>query len=402
MSELYNIFRQHPTISTDSRKVPAGSIFFALRGGNFDGNQFAIEAIKAGASYAVVDDPSIKGDNIILVDNVLRSLQSLATHHRTELQIPIIGLTGSSGKTTTKEFITRVLSTKYNVGATVGNLNNHIGVPLTILSFTDATEIGVVEMGASHIGDIKLLCEIAQPTVGLITNIGRAHLEGFGSPEGVIQAKGELYDWLQNSAGTAIYNQDDATLSKMIAERKGLNAINYHASQKFNLSIYGDYNQLNANAAHAIGKYFKISEPFLTQAIESYIPTNNRSQIIKTERNTLYMDAYNANPSSMHTAIEYFGKQDIPNKRLILGEMGELGKFAQSEHHGIIRQIKSEEYRSIFLVGSKFEEFADADHIFFRDVDHLIDYLKTEEISDSHILIKGSRSVALERITDFL
>lgn len=400
---LYEIYKQHPKISTDSRKIEPGAIFFALQGDKFDGNLHAQAALQAGAAYAVVDDASLCGDRFIHVPDVLQALQQLARTHREALAIPIIALTGSNGKTTTKEMLVRVLSTTYNCKATVGNLNNHIGVPLTILSFDPRTQIGVVEMGANHLHEIALLCSIAKPNVGLITNIGKAHLEGFGSHEGIRKGKGELYDYLSQNSGTAIYNTTDPILSEMVFERKnGLHTVGYDPStEPLEIAMYGTYNQLNAQAAYAVGLHFGASQTDARRAIESYIPQNNRSQIVKTTQNTLYLDAYNANPSSMRVAIENFAALTSTPKTVIIGEMRELGNYSTQEHRALVELLANEKFEQVMLVGQNLEPFA-ADYLHFADVEQLSTHILAHPITNNQILIKGSRGVALERIIEYL
>lgn len=398
---MYQIFKKHPTICTDSRKVEPGCLFFALRGDNFDGNRYAGAALEAGAAWAVVDDATLIGDRFIVVEDVLTTLQNLAREHRHTLDIPIIALTGSNGKTTTKEFLKRVLSTRYRVNATAGNLNNHIGVPLTLLGFTQLTEIGIVEMGANHPHEIQQLCSIAEPNVGLITNIGRAHLEGFGSDEGIRRAKGELFDYLQKSGGTAIFNTNDKVLSEMIAQRRGLNHKGYDPRcEPLEMSIYGDYNQLNAQAAYAMGLYFGVDKQLARIAIKSYTPDNNRSQRVVTARNTLYLDAYNANPSSMRAAIENFTSLPCEHKIVILGEMRELGDYCEREHSSIINLAEGR-FEQIILVGDNYLH-CKGDNLYFKNVAALTEQLATFRLEGKHILIKGSRGVALEHIVPLL
>lgn len=399
---MYEIFQKcGRMVSTDSRKVEPGSLFFALRGENFNGNLYAQAALEAGAAYAVVDDLSISGPGIINVPDTLIALQDLALEHRMRLDIPIVALTGSNGKTTTKELLLRVLATKYCCKATSGNLNNHIGVPLTLLGFDNQIQIGIVEMGANHLHEIELLCKIARPNLGLITNVGRAHLEGFGSAEGVKQAKGELFDYLELHNGEAIYNAADETLTQMVAQRPHLRAVSYdpHA-EKIDLSIYGEYNQLNAQAALAIGLHFGVNKMDAKRAMRCYVPSNNRSQIIQTAHNTLYMDAYNANPSSMQAAIENFAEVDAANRVAILGEMRELGEYAAQEHSAIVTKCDGL-FEELILVGQNFKECA-AHHRWFATASDLVEYLKAHPFTGKQVLIKGSRGVALEVVTDVL
>lgn len=402
MRKLYDqLLKCDYKISTDSRKVEAGSIFFALRGENFDGNQYAAKALCQGAALCVVDDPSVVDGSAgyVVVDDVLSTLQSLATYHRAQLAIPIISLTGSNGKTTTKEFLRLALSARFdNVGYTRGNLNNHIGVPLTLLSFTPKTQIGIVEMGASHLGEIALLCSIARPDVGLITNIGRAHLEGFGSQEGIRKGKGELFDFLSANGGVAIYDQDDPILSDMMLERKGLQNIAYSSSQgHYRAPIFGRYNTLNAMAAINIAAYFGVDPEAAMGKIDSYNPANNRSQIAQSSlNNTLVIDCYNANPSSMGMALdEFIRMQSDKAKIAILGHMGELGRYSNAEHQKI-EKIVADGGLKVFFVGDKWN----AEH--WSSTDELKAQLIEHPISESTILLKGSRSVQLEKLIENL
>ncbi|MBP5741826.1 MAG: UDP-N-acetylmuramoyl-tripeptide--D-alanyl-D-alanine ligase, partial [Paludibacteraceae bacterium] len=359
IEDLYKIYEQHPVVTTDSRNTPDGSIFFALKGESFDGNKFAMSALESGCSYAVVDEAEYAvSDKFILVDDVLRTLQQLAAYHRIAIGLPVVGITGTNGKTTTKELVSAVLSAKYNILYTKGNLNNHIGVPLTVLSITKEHQIAVVEMGASHPGDIKELVDIAAPNVGLITNVGRAHLAGFGSFEGVIKTKCELYDFLRESDSSVFVNLDNDIL---LEKSDGMNRIGYGLKDRSGLvwgsvmsnspfltmkfgvsgddkeyvletSLIGSYNAENVLAAVCVGTYFGVAPSQIKSAIESYQPTNSRSQYKKTDRNSLIIDAYNANPTSMAASINNFNEVTLPNKALILGEMRELGADSDAEH----------------------------------------------------------------------
>ena len=309
MSELYDIFREHPHISTDTRNIGADSIFFALRGATFDGNRFAAEALDKGAAYAVVDDPAaVTDERMVLVGDTLGALQELAREHRRRLAIPILAISGSNGKTTTKELVSRVLAERFEVYATRGNLNNHIGVPLTLLAMTRDTQFGVVEMGASACGEIALLASIAEPNYGILTNIGRAHLEGFGGPEGVRRGKGELFDYLAANGGRAFVPREDEMLTNMAAERDGLAAEYYSITLAEDLEnhLEGHYNRFNIAAAVAVGRYFDVADERIRHAVGSYVPDNNRSQRTETGRNTLIVDCYNANPSSMRASVANF------------------------------------------------------------------------------------------------
>lgn len=398
---LYEIFKRCKGVSIDSRRVEPGSMFFALRGDNFNGNNYAAAALDAGASYAVVDDESLTGDRYIHVANSLEALQELAHVHRRALGIPIVALTGSNGKTTTKELLLRVLSANFTCRATVGNLNNHIGVPLTLLSLDALIDIGIVEMGANHLHEIEQLCRIAEPNVGLITNVGRAHLEGFGSEEGVERGKGELYDYLSHSSGVAIYNNTDETLKRMVTSRPSLHAIAYDpGAEKLAMNIYGEYNQLNAQAAYAIGRHFGVGDKDARRAILSYLPQNNRSQIVKTERNTLYLDAYNANGSSMRAAIDNFAALEVDSKVVVLGEMRELGQYSDGEHRRVVESLDGR-FARVVLIGRNYHQCCGG-YEHFECVDSFLESLSEKPIRDSHILIKGSRGVALERAVPYL
>ncbi len=367
MSRLYDLFTEHPCVSTDSRRIEAGSLFFALRGASFDGNRFAADALARGAAYAVVDDPAAATDRdrTILVPDVLAALQELAREHRRELGLPILAITGSNGKTTTKELVSRVLAERFEVYATRGNLNNHIGVPLTLLAMTRDTEFGIVEMGASACGEIALLCSIAEPNYGLITNIGRAHLEGFGGPEGVRRGKGELFDYLAENGGRAFVAVRDDTLVAMAVRRDPM-AVEYYSAalgDGVENHLEGDYNRANIAAAIAVGRYFDVDEARIRHAIASYRPDNNRSQRTETERNTLVVDCYNANPSSMRAALANFRAEPLgprASKVLILGDMLELGAWSEEEHAQAVREACEIPDARILLVGGAFAEACEA------------------------------------------
>lgn len=420
--ELYKHFLQSGKICTDSRNVEEGSIFFALKGENFDGNKFALDAMRKGAAIAVVDDPAMKEQpGLFGVDNVLSSLQALARHHRDTLKIPIIGLTGSNGKTTTKELLRDVLKKKYNVHATPGNLNNHIGLPVSLLGITKKTEIAVIEMGANHIGEIAELCAIARPNHGLITNIGKAHLEGFGSYDGVIRAKSELYDFIRANGGDVFVNADDELLMELskhltrftygktagagtrgsIQSSVPLLDIHFNGNN-IKTRLYGDYNFWNIMASICIGSYFGVNATAMKEAISSYKPTNNRSQVIIRGNNTIFLDAYNANPSSMQAAIEQFMKQDAREKVLILGDMLELGDFSDEEHRKVLSALKAYDAQTI-LVGQEFRKAAKGKcDTCFRNTEEASSWLVKNPIHNAHILMKGSRGIALEKLLDHL
>lgn len=411
MTNLYSIFTEHPSVTTDSRNIPEGSIFFALKGPKFDGNRYAADALNKGASFAVVDDPNVAADDrYILVSDTLQALQQLASEHREALGTPILAITGSNGKTTTKELISRVLQRQFNVVATKGNLNNHIGVPLTLLSFDKYTEFGIVEMGANNPGEIANLCSIALPNFGIITNIGRAHLEGFGSPEGVARAKGELYDFLSAHEGKTFVRTDDETLSRMVSERDGLQTIGYstYDAEGFPNNLTGSFNLMNIAAAVAIGRYFGVNEEGIREAIAGYEPDNMRSQQVETGRNKVILDCYNANPSSMSAAISNLNNEaaGLP-VAVILGDMGELGSYSDEEHANILRLLDAENITEQYLVGPNFAEASAkiptrANRQLFTDTAALAEYLKSAPLSGHLILVKGSRAVGLEKIADLL
>lgn len=418
MSALYNIFRDAAGVSTDSRTLQSGQLFFALSGPNFNGNQFAKQALNKGAIAVVVDeDVSISDDRVIRVENTLRSLQTLATEHRKKLGTTIIALTGSNGKTTTKELIHSVLSTTYTSVATQGNLNNHIGVPLTLLSLQKDTEIGVVEMGANHPGEIALLANITQPNAGLVTNFGKAHLEGFGSLDGVVKAKSELFDYLKTTNGLIIANADDP---KIMAQLKGQDPITYGTEttarvsatlltendairievdqQEIQTQLSGAYNGYNALAAYAIGRHFGVSPQNAKRALESYIPDNNRSQLIRKKDLHITLDAYNANPTSMQAALASFSKKG-GKKIAVLGQMNELGKHTEIEHKRLVDWIKASSIDDCYWVGSAFAPFISSDK-YFSTVDQAIDYFSKTPLRQASILVKGSRSFTLEKLVD--
>lgn len=431
--QLYQLYLQHPVISTDTRKITPGSLFFALKGDNFDANTFAKQALESGATYAIIDNPDYQiNEKYLLVANTLTALQDLARHHRKQLNIPVIGLTGTNGKTTTKELINAVLSQHFKTLATQGNLNNHIGVPLTILNIDASYQIAVIEMGANHQKEIELLCSIAQPTHGLITNVGKAHLEGFGGVEGVKKGKGELYDYLVNN-GVPFINSNSATLMEMQAARKFTtppvfygdaiddlvsaqiiensplltiqwtnNGLGDNYSIKSQLT--GAYNLDNILAAICIGVYFKLSAAQINKGIADYQPKNNRSQIVQTETNTLICDYYNANPSSMLVAIENIGKLDAQRKVLVLGDMFELGDESATEHQTIIKKALDTAVDERIFIGKAFSsqklKVESQNIIFYTTVEEAIAGLKAHPIKNSTILIKGSRGMALERLVE--
>ncbi|MES2377109.1 MAG: UDP-N-acetylmuramoyl-tripeptide--D-alanyl-D-alanine ligase [Bacteroidota bacterium] len=445
--QLYQHYLRHPVISTDTRKIPAGSIFFALKGDKFDANTFAQQAIEAGAAFAVIDNPAYKfNDQCLLVADVLTTLQDLARHYRKQLSVPVIGLTGTNGKTTTKELINAVLSQHFTTLATQGNLNNHIGVPLTILSINPSHQMAVIEMGANHVKEIELLCSIAQPTHGLITNVGKAHLEGFGSIEGVKIAKGELYDWLatapqppkgaafETRGGVAFINSNNAILMEMAAKRKfavppvfygdaiddlvsgeitenapllSLEWTNNSSGESYNVKtqLTGAYNLDNILVAISMGVYFKMPVAEINAGIEGYQPKNNRSQIVKTATNTLICDYYNANPSSMMVAIDNVGKITADRKVLILGDMFEMGAEAATEHTAVMQKALDTPVDERIFIGKEFQHAATTidpgpSTIVYLTAEDAIAGLKANPIKNSTILIKGSRGMALERLVE--
>lgn len=425
LNELYELFLHHEKITTDSRHCPANSLFFALKGERFDGNQYAAKALEAGAAYAIIDNPEyLSGDRMILVDNVLDCLQQLAHRHRKALGIPVIGITGTNGKTTTKELLASVLATKFNVLATEGNLNNQIGVPLTLLRMNPDHEIAVVEMGASHPGDINELVHIVAPNYGLITNVGCAHLEGFGSFEGVLHTKGELYDYLRHTNGKIFINQENKDLMGIAhgleqityGQHEGAFAVGHIVESNPFLTfdwkqqgkihvvethLVGAYNIDNVLAAVAVGRYFKIPAERISRAIAAYEPTNNRSQYKKTERNDLIIDAYNANPTSMKAALDNFASLPVHPKAVVLGDMLELGKTSDELHSGIVRQLQAEAFDKVYLCGQHFARTADG-FPSFTTTEELIAALRQDKLEGYHILIKGSHGMGLEKVVELL
>ncbi len=417
---LHQLFLESSGVCTDTRKITPHCIFFALKGDNFNGNTFTEEALKKGASYVVIDDLRFHQNTgkTIICEDVLQQLQKMAKFHRKYLKTPIIGLTGSNGKTTTKELINAVLETTYKTTATAGNLNNHIGVPLTVLAMNTTTEIGIVEMGANHLKEIEQLCNIAQPDYGYITNFGKAHLEGFGSLEGVIKGKTELYAYLQKNDKLTFVNANDpkqVEISQPLEKytfgdsNQDCHVTLLEASAKLKIAyrdeeiasnLVGIYNFHNIAAAIAVGQYFKVSAKNIKKAIEGYIPTNNRSQIIEQNGHTILLDAYNANPTSMLAALENFRQAEGTNKVLILGDMFELGASAETEHQFIADFLATHPFGSVYLVGENFCKTKNtATHISKHNTyEHLETALKSKPFSESTILIKGSRGMALERV----
>lgn len=432
--QLYEIYKKHPVVSTDSRNCPPGSLFFALKGENFDANRFAFSALEKGAAYAVIDNAEYAVDErFILVDDVLKTLQELAAYHRKELGTQMLGITGTNGKTTSKELIAAVLSQKLNTHYTHGNLNNHIGVPLTLLQMNAAHDIAIIEMGANHRGEIKELAEMARPDFALITNVGMAHLEGFGSLGGVKSAKAELYDFIKLDKGEIFLNSENEELRKM-AEASGFtdksDVWEYGVGEKledklacgtivnnsplikmqcktpegkFDVStqLIGSYNAENILAAVAIGHFFGLSNGQIKAGLETYQPQNNRSQLLETEKNRLIVDAYNANPTSMRAAIENFAAMAAKNSVLILGDMLELGEQSIEEHQKIVELAGEKSFKDIFLVGENFQAVSSKFRTFAK-VESLMQYLEENPLRDRFILIKGSNGIRLTKCIDLL
>lgn len=430
--KLYEIFQKHPAISTDSRNCPEDCIFFALKGDNFNANAFALSALENGAAFAVVDERKYAVDErFILVDDVLEALQSLARYHRQQLKTTVIGITGTNGKTTTKELIASVLKEKYNTHFTQGNLNNHIGVPLTLLQLKSEHEMAVIEMGANHVGEIQFLAEIALPDFGIITNVGKAHLEGFGSFEGVMKTKAELYDFIF-AEGKKIFLNTGNEYLVLMAKKSGFETderiISYEIGENNNkkqavgkilscspllklectaknetfdiqTNLIGMYNAENVLAAVAIGSYFDIENALIKDGLEKYTPQNNRSQLTVTENNKLVVDAYNANPTSMRAAILNFAQMDVENKMLILGDMLELGEQSIAEHQKIIDLLKENKLLNVILVGKDFGKTQNS-FICYDNVSDLKNYLQKNPIRNRFMLIKGSHGIHLEKIIE--
>ncbi|MBP9104733.1 MAG: UDP-N-acetylmuramoyl-tripeptide--D-alanyl-D-alanine ligase [Chitinophagaceae bacterium] len=423
IEQLYIIFKQHPSVETDTRKLKPDDIFFALKGDNFNGNAFAKKALEGGAAYAVIDEKEFEiSEKTILVNDVLTALQQLAKHHREQFNIPVLAITGSNGKTTTKELIHAALSSSFKTYTTEGNLNNHIGIPLTILKIKADAEIAVIEMGANHQKEIASYCEYAMPTHGLITNCGKAHLEGFGSIEGVRKGKGELFDYLRNNNGTAFIMSDYEYLFKMSKDIYSI--IKYGTTNAdiegriddadpylaveitkgattglIQTQLVGEYNLPNVLAAVAVGKHFKVADDKIKSALENYLPSNSRSQLIEKGTNKIILDAYNANPSSMKLAIENFSKLKVENKVLILGGMAELGTESIEEHITLINLIQKYNWKFVTLVGG---DFLKINHPFlsFENNIEAKNWLQKQKFENSYLLVKGSRSIKLEIILD--
>lgn len=434
MEQIYSLFLQHPVVTTDSRNCPKGSLFFALRGDKFDANAFAKSALENGAAYAIIDNPQYaENERYILVEDSLLALQQLAKKHREMLGTTIIGVTGTNGKTTTKELLNAVLKQKFKTHYTKGNLNNHIGVPLTLLQLEKSHEIAIVEMGANHLGEIELLANIVKPDFGLITNVGKAHLEGFGNFEGVKKAKAELYQNIKKSGKKIFIQSGNSDLVEMAIEvgidinKEALhyaisNKLNDHISvgevlnQSFmlqmkaktsegefqlNTQLIGEYNAENFIAAIAVGHHFGVANNDIKMALESYKPSNNRSQWLQTTHNNLIVDAYNANPSSMQLAVNNFAKLDAKNKMLILGDMLEMGESSINEHRHIIQLLEHNNLEKVYLVGSNFASIS-SKFSTFVNIDKLIEELKEKPIKDHTILLKGSNGIGLTKATQYL
>ena len=427
--QLYRIFREESSgVSTDTRTLKKGQLFFALWGQNFNGNEYAAEALDKGASYAVIDDPAYETDRTILVDDCLMELQGLAQHYRKMLGVPVLAITGTNGKTTTRELIAEIMSKKLRVHYTKGNLNNEIGLPLTILSAPDNAEMMILEMGASHSGEIRTLCNVARPDYGIITNIGTAHFEGFGSLEGVLKAKTELYEHLRKINGIAIYDDRNPHLTRKIyrlvsrgvpyshptgvelsveALKSEMNLavrIRYlHRVYDIQTALFGEYNLENVRAAVATGLFLGVGIDDIVDAVGKYQPGNNRSQVKTTDNNTLICDSYNANPTSMRAALKSFSELKAGRKVLILGDMLELGDRSEEEHLKLLNEIEQVKYEKIFLVGTEFGKVAgDKGFELFSDVVQLSDHLRNNPVTGSLILIKGSRGMTLEKIYELL
>ncbi|MDD4148404.1 MAG: UDP-N-acetylmuramoyl-tripeptide--D-alanyl-D-alanine ligase [Bacteroidales bacterium] len=427
IEQIYSIFKVCKKINTDSRIITPNSIFFALKGENFDGDKFVEDALEKGSIAAITSDIRFKDtENVFYVPDTLKTLQDLANYHRRQLKIPIIGITGSNGKTTTKELLASVLAQKIRVAYTGGNKNNHIGVPLTLLAMNHTVDIGIIEMGANHQGEIKTLCEIAEPEYGLITNIGKAHLEGFGTIETVKQTKGELYDYLKQHNGVIFSNIDNEILKELLGNYSSVGygksknsycrgiysefgyeaAVEWETNNEKGLAksnLIGEYNFENILAAITIGAYFNVPSTAIDNAIACYYPRNNRSQHVKTVRNSLILDFYNANPTSMIAAIDNFDRIVDKNKCLILGDMLELGSESTKEHKNILEKIENMNFRKVYLVGNEFYNFNNKyEFMFFKKVEDLALHLVKKPEIGKAFLIKGSRGIKLEKCTDYL
>ena len=421
IQNLYSQFQSSNGVSIDSRSIKKDEIFFSIKGENFDGNNFALDALNRGAKLSIVDDPKLKdkNDKIIFVENSLKELQNLSRYNRSKFDVKVIGLTGSNGKTTTKNLICNILSQKYNTVCTYGNLNNHIGVPLTLLNIKPETEIAVIEMGANHIGEIESLCQICMPDIGLITNFGSAHLEGFGDLKGVIKGKTEIYRYLIKNYGHIIINNDDniqkeeckTDLYSSFGEDKSSDFIFQYKKEhdklvllnnnfRFSCKIYGSYNFPNIASAISIGRFLDLDSNQIQTGLSRFQTEENRSEVLQYQGNTIYLDAYNANPTSMIAAIDNFNKEIDNDKIIILGDMLELGDFSKDEHEKIIDRLYKMDFESIYLVGDIFSSINISDERFkkFNDTDQLIRELDLTKMKNKSILIKGSRSIGLEKL----
>ena len=422
--KLYSLFKSSTGVSIDTRNLTTGQIFFSLRGENFDGNDFTFDALDKGASHCIINDEKIadENDKIIYVKDPLKALQELSNYHRSQFDTKVIGVTGSNGKTTTKNLIFSILSQKYNVIKTKGNLNNHIGVPISLFEINEKTEIAIIEMGANHIGEIKNLCEIAMPDFGLITNYGNAHLEGFGGFEGVIKGKSEIFDYLTQNYGHIILNNDD---NLQVSNCKGDLAITFGMNEnsefiysyskennhlivecgnhKFKSNIYGDYNYSNLAASITIGKFLDLTNNEIQKGLDFFENDSNRSEVIHFGSNKIYLDAYNANPSSMRAAITSFDIETNTNKILILGDMFELGEYSEKEHQSIVNLIDNKEYKKVYLVGDNFFKCKTKEIYFekFKSLNEMTKSVKLNDFDSMNILIKGSRRIKLEELLNY-
>ncbi len=429
LENIYNLYISSDSVCTDTRNILKDSLFIALKGDIFDGNKFAEEAINKGSKFALVDNKKFANNkNIFYVENTLKTLQDIARYHRSKFNIPVISITGTNGKTTTKELISVVLQKKYNVNYTKGNFNNHIGVPLTLLDINFKTEIVVIEMGANHLGEIKTLCEIALPNYGLITNVGKAHIEGFKSLYGVLKTKTEMYKFLEGNNGKIFINADNDLLFNKI---KNIPFINYGKKEnyfvtgknpksnpflslewktkkesKWNLlqtNLVGNYNFENVLAAICIGTYFNVNQNDINDAITNYKPSNNRSQIIKSKKNTLLVDAYNANPTSMNAALDNFFKMNVNNKVLVIGDMLELGQDSDIEHKKTYNKVANSNIKEVYLIGKTFCRISTNKNFkTFNNVNELLEHIKDNPLLNKYILIKASHGIHLEKLIEVL
>jgi UDP-N-acetylmuramoyl-tripeptide--D-alanyl-D-alanine ligase len=421
--ELYALFRQHPSVQTDTRQLKQGDLFFALKGPNFNGNHFALQALEAGAAYAIIDEaPAQPSDRLILVDDVLGTLQSLARHHREQFSIPFIAITGSNGKTTTKELVSAVLASHFITYTTQGNLNNHIGIPLTLLRVGTDAQVAVIEMGANHQKEIAGYCTYTLPTHGIITNAGKAHLEGFGGVEGVRKGKGELYDFIRANGGTIFafddydylhtmsqgipnivwYGTQNGRITGQVAASEPYLAVNLQGIEGLSTietRLVGDYNLPNILCAAAVGQFFGVPAGKIKTALENYTPSNSRSQLMQLRGNTIILDAYNANPSSMKAAIENFARLQAPQKVLLLGGMMELGPDSLREHQALVDLLQQHIWQQVVLVGGDFAR-VQSPYLYLNNSAEAKEWLKKQQLKDAHILIKGSRSMRMERVLE--